>query len=599
MATIHKPMGLFLTALVLFLAVFSVIVLNGEAKAGTVQATFTQDDDAKTVSFDYPGDLFAIHLTFEGEVIPTLLIADEDIIMAYDFVDGFTRLLISPEDITSSPTFTVTGGPFLSYTGSALMNNVDAADYDETVFLLKIENVGSELAIPFGFEIRVADTAAYGGGITIPVIKTSGSEIMHGFDMIIAYDIANLSVTSASPGTLFATPGDYEWESFSYHFAPFDCNSSCPSGLIRVVGIAETPDGPHHPNNVPIDDGAVLFNLNCQVIPDPELAGTFIPVDFFWIDCGDNGVAYELLDDPLGSVLLGVSNRIYDPFWHEISDSLYGFPGYFGVPDSCLGAGTNGPYRFINFTNGGVNVTSLESMELVLTVEDVEAKTGDTAIYLDVIISNPQDSIVGFELLVEISHHDLVEFGISPLDSMSIDISNTLTANWHSVSANLWQGSQRLLKIFGISDIGLPPTNAISPQEGGLLLRLIVHAADSVHPLYTDVTSALHIAGSPGNTGFADPAGNLIGYSEGAYNPATVSFIDGSITLTDIIRGDANGDGEVNIGDAVSLINYIFNGGAAPVLAINGDANHDGTVNIADVVYLINFIFNGGPAPCC
>jgi hypothetical protein len=28
-----------------------------------------------------------------------------------------------------------------------------------------------------------------------------------------------------------------------------------------------------------------------------------------------------------------------------------------------------------------------------------------------------------------------------------------------------------------------------------------------------------------------------------------------------------------------------------------GDANGDGTVNVADAVYLINYIFKGGPPP--
>ncbi len=65
----------------------------------------------------------------------------------------------------------------------------------------------------------------------------------------------------------------------------------------------------------------------------------------------------------------------------------------------------------------------------------------------------------------------------------------------------------------------------------------------------------------------------------------------------DIVCGDANGDGELNIGDAVYLINHIFNGGDPPVPMEAGDANNDGEVNIGDGVFIINFIFNGGPQP--
>lgn len=66
-----------------------------------------------------------------------------------------------------------------------------------------------------------------------------------------------------------------------------------------------------------------------------------------------------------------------------------------------------------------------------------------------------------------------------------------------------------------------------------------------------------------------------------------------------IVCGDANGDGAVNVGDAVYIVNYVFRGGPAPVPMQAGDANGDGNVNVGDAVYIINFVFRGGPAPCC
>jgi len=63
--------------------------------------------------------------------------------------------------------------------------------------------------------------------------------------------------------------------------------------------------------------------------------------------------------------------------------------------------------------------------------------------------------------------------------------------------------------------------------------------------------------------------------------------------------GDANGDGQINVGDAVFLINYVFKGGSAPDPLEAGDANCDGDVNVGDAVYLIAYVFKGGPEPCC
>lgn len=66
--------------------------------------------------------------------------------------------------------------------------------------------------------------------------------------------------------------------------------------------------------------------------------------------------------------------------------------------------------------------------------------------------------------------------------------------------------------------------------------------------------------------------------------------------------GDANGDGNINIGDVVHVINYIFKEGPASDPLCISDANGDGPVNIGDVVHLVNYIFREGPIPdpnCC
>lgn len=65
------------------------------------------------------------------------------------------------------------------------------------------------------------------------------------------------------------------------------------------------------------------------------------------------------------------------------------------------------------------------------------------------------------------------------------------------------------------------------------------------------------------------------------------------------LRGDANGDGTIDVADVVHLINYLYLGGPAPHPLWVGDPNCDGVINSADVVYLINYLFKGGPPPGC
>lgn len=65
------------------------------------------------------------------------------------------------------------------------------------------------------------------------------------------------------------------------------------------------------------------------------------------------------------------------------------------------------------------------------------------------------------------------------------------------------------------------------------------------------------------------------------------------------VCGDGNGDGSVNIADAVYIINYVFKSGTAPDPIESGDVNDDNDCNIGDAVYVINYVFNSGAAPVC
>jgi len=64
------------------------------------------------------------------------------------------------------------------------------------------------------------------------------------------------------------------------------------------------------------------------------------------------------------------------------------------------------------------------------------------------------------------------------------------------------------------------------------------------------------------------------------------------------LRGDANADTTVNIGDPVYTLAFLFTSGPAPVCLDAADSNDDGSINIGDPVSTLAFLFSGaGPLP--
>ncbi|MGB8656780.1 MAG: dockerin type I domain-containing protein [Candidatus Zixiibacteriota bacterium] len=80
--------------------------------------------------------------------------------------------------------------------------------------------------------------------------------------------------------------------------------------------------------------------------------------------------------------------------------------------------------------------------------------------------------------------------------------------------------------------------------------------------------------------------------------PNNTSDIDFNLPSA-FVRGDATGNGVIDAGDVVYLINYLLRGEPAPNPSESADVTCDGLVSAGDVVYLVNYLFKGGPAPCC
>ena len=180
---------------------------------------------------------------------------------------------------------------------------------------------------------------------------------MGGYDFLIRYDASILTFTSATPGQLLV---DCDWEYFTYRFgANGNCGpSACPSGIVRIVAIAETNNGDDHPLCFVGDPELAV--LHFMVSNDLTFECMFVPIYFYWYDCGDNTVSSVSGDT------LWVSRHVYNwgnPVPIEMEAD---FPTMYGANSSCdvaLEDGKPDPLRFLDLFNGGIKIPCSEEID--------------------------------------------------------------------------------------------------------------------------------------------------------------------------------------------------------------------------------------------
>ncbi len=189
----------------------------------------------------------------------------------------------------------------------------------------------------------------------------SNNSDLGGFDLLIEYDPSALSLVNVDPGQFIADCG---WEYFEYRFGPNACqNGACPSGKVRIVGLAETNNGANNAdcfNNDAPTISSELANMQFLVTNDRTLECQTVPIRFCWVDCGDNALSNEFGDT------LFISSRVFD--WTGVRLDLLpeagSLPGVYGAPSpECDVSDKGAPYRCVDFVNGYVDIICADSID--------------------------------------------------------------------------------------------------------------------------------------------------------------------------------------------------------------------------------------------
>jgi hypothetical protein len=262
--------------------------------------------------------------------------------------------------------------------------------YDKTGLVdcceFQVEVLATE---PFVIRINKVHEVLQGHYVFVCIGQPAGSELIGGFDFLIAYDASALTFISAELGDALKAQG---WEYFTYRYGPWgNCTGPCPSGFARFVAIADINNGPNHPTGY--GGGGQYVDMKFYVTNDRTFECQYVPIRFVWQDCGDCG------DNGLSSVTgdtLFIMERVFDFEWNsgwqcgdpiDFGDESYeltwvdadlGFGFMYGGPDPectvCVefyppdhpthpGECKNKPVQFIWFWNGGVDIACAESID--------------------------------------------------------------------------------------------------------------------------------------------------------------------------------------------------------------------------------------------
>jgi len=274
------------------------------------------------------------------------------------------------------------GGYSINATTGLVTFNTDDADggstFDFTVCVSDgkatvccVTSIEVLITEPYQVSIEKTHRTIQGGHELVCVTLDKGSEQLWGFDFLIAYDASALSFQTALEGAdLYA--GGCGWEYFNYRFGPSgNCGGACPSGKVRILGIAEINDGGNHPNcYLPPSLPAEMFCLDFLVTGDLTFECQYVPIRFSWFDCGDNTISFNPSEDITGfEQRLAISRAVVDfGLVGDISNPNVGYPTLQGAQDAdCFPADADPekptPVRFIDFFNGAINIVCLKDID--------------------------------------------------------------------------------------------------------------------------------------------------------------------------------------------------------------------------------------------
>jgi len=491
--------------------------------------------------------------------------------------------------------------------------------------------------------IKIDTTSQYIGQVAEIPILIRNDVLIGGFQLQVDFPKDNLSFIGAERGEVLSDTanGEYDWEFFTFYLSSYnDTLNRC-----NINGAYDLSGDSHQ--GVPLaiqPDYASLVVLKFLIGSGNFTSGTLLPIIFEWEG--------TVVDDSLIEDWDCTENTLWGQSWDTVFASQN--PAQFS-PDLCPFGGGVTLSPSLEFLDGGVYAFYDLTQTGDINLNGISYEVADWVCFQnfllhgDSVLINPEQqahnsdvncdllpwTIADLLYLCRVILHDAVEipcksqefaypeqtlyqgkvsdelalvptsahpgetvsvpvwlsnstitggvtfnvlFDSASLSVEGVDTSQTRIEGWQNIIPVINPGE---LFFFGYPDWWYAHPFSFIPPGGGILLRINFRIADSVSP---GISLPITFETEP-NLGHYSAYTDTTGLT--FVQPPTIS----GWIYTDVIAGDANSDGILDVGDLVYLLNYLYRAGMPPSPVILGDFNDDAEVNVSDIVALINYLF--------